>query len=60
MDEQKKEKKHKRIGSIDVVKGITIFLVIIGHAAGNTEAPFIGLYCMPFICPCFLWYQVWY
>ena len=29
----------KRIGSIDIVKGITIFLVIVGHAAGNLDTP---------------------
>ena len=53
MDEQKKEKKHKRIGSIDVVKGITIFLVIIGHAAGNTEAPFYRVVLYAFHMPLF-------
>lgn len=53
MGEQKKEKKHKRIGSIDVVKGITIFLVIVGHAAGNTEAPFYRVVLYAFHMPLF-------
>jgi len=53
MEEQKKEKKHKRIGSIDVVKGITIFLVIVGHAAGNTDAPFYRVVLYAFHMPLF-------
>ena len=53
MEEQKKEKKHKRIGSIDVVKGITIFLVIVGHAAGNTDAPFYRMVLYAFHMPLF-------
>lgn len=53
MGERKKEKKHKRIGSIDVVKGITIFLVIVGHAAGNTDAPFYRVVLYAFHMPLF-------
>ena len=39
-----------RIDSLDILKGIGIILVVVGHMIGNQ------LY-MLFICHCFSWYQ---
>ena len=43
-----------RIDSLDILKGIGIILVVVGHMIGNQ------LYIRPwmlFICHCFSWYQ---
>lgn len=53
MDKAQAKPKGKRIGSIDVVKGITIFLVIMGHAAGNLDKPFYRLALYAFHMPLF-------
>lgn len=45
--------KSNRIPYIDIAKGITIFLVIIGHAANNLDQPFYRLVLYYFHMPLF-------
>ncbi len=49
--EQKKAK--SRIAYIDLAKGITIYLVIVGHAANNLDEPFYRLVLYAFHMPLF-------
>lgn len=47
------EQKKTRIEYIDIAKGITIFLVIVGHAANNLDMPFYRVVLYYFHMPLF-------
>lgn len=50
------ETKKARDKSVDILKGIGILIMIIGHATwGGTVNLIFGI--TPFICPCFILFQ---